>query len=96
MQNNSLSYKKTINKIEEKCKKLVKESAVPGLSVALFSREKIIWMKGFGFTDRKKTREVDENIHEDRRFLWCVSSHYDSMQACLLGTLLKQVHAQLL
>ena len=61
MQNNSLSYKKTINKIEEKCKKLVKESGVPGLSVALFSREKIIWMKGFGFTDRKKTREVDEN-----------------------------------
>ncbi|MHA1955230.1 MAG: serine hydrolase domain-containing protein, partial [Candidatus Heimdallarchaeaceae archaeon] len=50
-----------INKLEEKCKKIIEETSVPGLSVALFSSEKIIWMKGFGYTDRKKTREVDEN-----------------------------------
>ncbi len=61
MQNSSLSFKKTIDMLEEKCNKLVNESGVPGLSVALFSSEKIIWMKGFGYTDRKKTREVDEN-----------------------------------
>lgn len=55
------NFQNTINKLEEKCKKIIEETSVPGLSVALFSSEKIIWMKGFGYTDRKKIREVDEN-----------------------------------
>ena len=47
--------------LEKKCNKVIDETNVPGLSVALVSSEKIIWMKGFGYTDRRKTREVDEN-----------------------------------
>ena len=61
MRKNSLNFKSTISKLEDKCNKLVNENNVPGLSVALVSSEKIIYMKGFGYTDKKKTREVDEN-----------------------------------
>lgn len=61
MNYNFINFQTTISELEKKCQMMVKENDVPGLSVALVSSDKILWMKGFGYIDRKKAREVDEN-----------------------------------
>jgi len=61
MTESPIFYNKIIGMIEEKCNNYVKNSAVPGIAVSLFSKNKIIYLKGFGYTDKTKTKEVDEN-----------------------------------
>ena len=34
---------------------------IPGFSVAIVSRDRILWAEGFGYTDETKTRKVNPN-----------------------------------
>ncbi|MFO0581486.1 MAG: serine hydrolase domain-containing protein [Anaeromyxobacter sp.] len=38
---------------------LAKEFYLPGLAIALVSREELVWVKGFGYRDAARTRPVD-------------------------------------
>ncbi|KYK35115.1 MAG: hypothetical protein AYK19_11170 [Theionarchaea archaeon DG-70-1] len=61
MKANSHRFQPTIELLEKDCHSIVKETNVPGLSIALVTRDDTVWMEGFGYTDRKKTKKVDEN-----------------------------------
>lgn len=54
-------FQSTISLLKKDCHKIVKEKNVPGLSIAFVTRDDTVWMEGFGYTDRKKTKKVDEN-----------------------------------
>ncbi|NPE09520.1 MAG: hypothetical protein GNW80_14635, partial [Asgard group archaeon] len=50
-----------INKeLRKQIKKVVDEGKILGLSIALLSKDDVIWMESFGYTDASKTHEVDE------------------------------------
>ncbi|GAG96557.1 unnamed protein product, partial [marine sediment metagenome] len=38
-----------------------KKHNIPGLTISLVTADKIIWIKGFGYTDQNKSQEVNEN-----------------------------------
>ncbi|MHA1219671.1 MAG: serine hydrolase domain-containing protein, partial [Candidatus Heimdallarchaeaceae archaeon] len=59
MQKENLSS--LINEIKDDITAGMKKYNIPGMSVALISKDGIVWAEGFGFIDRNKTREVDSN-----------------------------------
>ncbi|MHA1446119.1 MAG: serine hydrolase domain-containing protein [Candidatus Heimdallarchaeaceae archaeon] len=59
MQKENLST--LINEIKDDITAGMKKYNIPGMSVALISKDGIVWAEGFGFIDRNKTREVDSN-----------------------------------
>ena len=59
MQKENLST--LINEIKDNIASNMKEYNIPGMSVALVSKDGIVWTEGFGFIDRNKTREVDSD-----------------------------------
>jgi CubicO group peptidase (beta-lactamase class C family) len=61
MKTNSHRFRPTITMLKKDCHNIVKETDVPGFSIALVTRNDTVWMEGFGYTDRKKTKKVDEN-----------------------------------
>ncbi len=61
MKDKTPNFQKTIEKLKKECTRVIKETNVPGLSMALVSGNKVIWSEGFGHTDKTKTNKVDEN-----------------------------------
>lgn len=47
--------------LREQIKKVVDEGKILGLSIALLSKDEVIWMESFGYTDASKTHKVDDN-----------------------------------
>ncbi|GAG11278.1 unnamed protein product, partial [marine sediment metagenome] len=41
---------------------------VPGIAISLIDKDRILWTKGFGFTDRSKSRKVDPDT------IFCIGS----------------------
>jgi len=50
-----------IEKISTTINKGMKEADVPGVSIAIVKKDKILWSKGYGFTDRTQTKRVDSD-----------------------------------
>ncbi|MHA1481153.1 MAG: serine hydrolase domain-containing protein, partial [Candidatus Thorarchaeota archaeon] len=50
---------KMITELEEKIPESMKESNIPGFSISIVDKDGIVWSKGFGHTDREKSKEVN-------------------------------------
>jgi len=50
-----------VHELEREIKENMLKEDIPGLAISLIKNDKILWMKCFGFTDRKNSKIVDKN-----------------------------------
>ncbi|MFW9922934.1 MAG: serine hydrolase domain-containing protein [Candidatus Thorarchaeota archaeon] len=56
-----MNYNAIIEEFKQKIVEKINEGLIPGLSVAIITKEEDILLQGFGFTDISKKQAVDEN-----------------------------------
>ncbi len=57
--NETICYKSIVQDLEVEIPKKMKELNIPGLAIAIISKDEVIWTKGFGYTDKSKKQEVN-------------------------------------
>ncbi|MFX0064631.1 MAG: serine hydrolase domain-containing protein [Candidatus Hermodarchaeota archaeon] len=57
--NRSNLFESIIKDLKAEIPQNMKEQHIPGLAMALVSKEKTIWVEGFGYTDKTKTQAVN-------------------------------------
>ncbi|MFX0140511.1 MAG: serine hydrolase domain-containing protein [Candidatus Hodarchaeota archaeon] len=57
--NETSHYKSIVQDLQVEIPKKMKELNIPGLAIAIVSRDEVIWIKGFGYTDKSKKQEVN-------------------------------------
>ena len=59
-------YQEKINKATELAKLFLKDQKIPGMSISVSHKGKLIWSKGFGFSDVKTAKKVVSNTTQFR------------------------------